>query len=56
MADPSAKPRLGGGVFLALGTIAGVLIGAALGQPSIGFLAGLGAGLAAALLVWLVRR
>lgn len=54
--DQQQQPQLAGGVFLALGTVGGVLIGAAMGQPSIGFLAGLAAGLAAATLVWLLRR
>ncbi len=39
-------PVRGGGVFMALGTLAGTIIGGLMGQPSIGFLAGLGGGFA----------
>lgn len=47
---------MAGGVFLALGTIGGVIVGATIGEPSAGFLVGLAIGAAAALLVWLARR
>ncbi|WP_294389796.1 hypothetical protein [uncultured Sphingomonas sp.] len=47
---------MAGGAFLALAIIVGVVIGAALGQPSIGFLAGVGAGAAIALILWLADR
>ena len=43
-------------LFIALGVIGGVIAGAALGQPSIGFLAGLGIGVALAVLTWLMTR
>lgn len=45
-------PVRGGGVFMALGTLGGTIIGGLLGQPSIGFLAGLGGGLALHGLLW----
>lgn len=45
-----------GGVFIAGGTVFGAVAGAALGQPVIGLLAGLGAGTAAALLTWTIDR
>lgn len=45
-----------GGVFIAIGTVAGAVIGALLGQPSIGFLTGFALGSIAALLIWLKER
>lgn len=56
MTEPQHRPRMAGGIFLAIGTIGGVVIGASLGEPSLGFLAGLAIGIAAALLVWLGQR
>ena len=52
------KPRspIAGGFLLAICVIAGVLIGAAQGQPSLGFIAGFGAGVVLAVVVWLVDR
>lgn len=47
---------LAGGLALAVGAIAGALIGVAYGQPSAGLLAGLGLGAAVALLAWLLDR
>jgi hypothetical protein len=55
MAPAPRFPRAGGALFAAsilIGAVAGVL----LRQPSIGFLAGLGAGLALLALVWLFDR
>lgn len=55
MSDPSPPPpppRRAGGVLLAAGILGGVVIGSVLGQPSIGFLAGLGIGLAGVALIW----
>lgn len=45
-----------GGALLAAGSIIGTFGGAAVGQPSAGLLAGLGAGALAAILVWLRDR
>lgn len=46
-----------GGIAIALGAMGGALIGAAgYHQPTIGFLAGVAAGVAIALGVWLVDR
>lgn len=53
--DPSEN-RSAGGVFIAIGTVAGAVVGAVLGQPSIGFLAGFALGSIAALLIWLKER
>jgi hypothetical protein len=45
-----------GGCLLALSLIAGVVAGAYVHQPSIGFLAGLGIGCVLLALVWLFDR
>ena len=50
---PSPKA---GGVFIAIGTIAGVIIGGYQGQPSIGLLAGFAGGALLAALVWMFDR
>lgn len=50
----SRPPVRAGGVFMALGTLGGTVIGGLLGQPSIGFLAGLGGGLALHGALWLI--
>ncbi|MEP2990162.1 MAG: hypothetical protein ABJN65_14370 [Parasphingorhabdus sp.] len=52
----SSQNRNAGGVFIAVGTVAGAVIGALLGQPSIGFLAGLALGSILALAIWLKER
>ncbi|HEX8466561.1 MAG TPA: hypothetical protein VF620_02005 [Allosphingosinicella sp.] len=44
------------GFILAMSILAGAVAGAIVGQPSIGFLAGLAAGVAIALLFWLNER
>lgn len=44
------------GFILAISILAGVVAGSIVGQPSIGFLAGLAAGLAIAILFWLAER
>ncbi len=51
----SPAPRASG-FFIALAVVAGALIGARLGQPSIGVLAGIGGGVLLALLLWLIDR
>lgn len=45
-----------GGIFIAFGGIAGVLLGGIMGQPSIGLLAGLAFGALIALALWLRER
>jgi len=54
----SKQPRFprAGGALLAGGILAGVIGGIAAGEPSIGFLAGLGAGLLLLASVWLLDR
>lgn len=56
MASPSPQPVRSGGALLAFAILAGVFAGVLLGQPSLGFLAGLAAGLALLALVWLRDR
>jgi hypothetical protein len=46
----------GGGAIIAGSIIAGVVAGVVLGQPSIGFLAGTGIGIAIALLLYWKQR
>jgi len=57
---PSSAPRGGapiaGGALLALSLITGSVIGVLKGQPSVGFIGGLGAGLALLLIVALIDR
>jgi hypothetical protein len=49
-------PSRAGGSILAIAIIAGVVAGVIVGEPSIGFLAGLALGVAAAVLLWLLDR
>ncbi|GAB5487118.1 MAG: hypothetical protein Pars2KO_06880 [Parasphingorhabdus sp.] len=53
--DPS-ESRTAGGFYIAVGTVAGAIVGALLGQASIGFLAGLALGSLLALIIWLKER
>ncbi|MBJ6121927.1 hypothetical protein [Sphingomonas mollis] len=55
MSDRS-PPAAAGGVLIAIGPLVGVAIGFAFGQATPGFLIGLAAGGAAALLIWLRDR
>ena len=52
MTGPSRKAPQAGGFLVAAGLLVGTLGGVAAGQPSAGFLIGLGAGLALALFIW----
>ena len=57
--SPRAAPpknKKGGGVFIVLALVIGVIAGIVLGQPSVGMAAGLGFGVAIALFVWLWDR
>lgn len=57
MATPSPRPAsMAGGVLIAIGAIVGAFIGATRGQPSIGFLIGLGIGIVLATGIWLLDR
>jgi len=57
---PSSAPRsaspIAGGALLALSLVVGTVIGVRNDQPSLGFLAGLGAGLALMLVIALIDR
>jgi hypothetical protein len=55
MAGPRHHTRSGGSL-LAVSLIAGALGGTIAGQPSIGFLVGLGVGLVMLTLIWLGER
>ena len=55
MTDPN-RSSAAGGCLIAIAVIAGVVAGLLLRQPTIGFLGGLGAGVAAAIWVWLTDR
>ncbi|HEX8306905.1 MAG TPA: hypothetical protein VF645_00625 [Allosphingosinicella sp.] len=55
MSQPTRSSQAAG-FILAMSILAGAVAGAIVGQPSIGFLAGLGTGVAIALLFWLGER
>jgi hypothetical protein len=52
----SKRTPAAGGIFLFLGPIIGALYGIGRGQPILWMLVGFGAGIALAILVWLVDR
>ena len=52
MTGPRKKASQAGGFLVAAGMLVGTVGGVAAGQPSAGFLIGLGAGLALALFIW----
>lgn len=54
--ETTRPPARAGGVFMALGTLVGTVAGGFLGQPSIGFLAGLGGGAALHGVIWFMDR
>ncbi len=56
MSRPRNRNPRAAGAILALTVIAGAILGAACGQPTIGVLAGTALGAAIATLVWLVDR
>ena len=56
MARASSPTPMAGGSLLAMSLIVGTVLGAGRGQASIGFVAGLGVGLALLLAVWLIDR
>jgi hypothetical protein len=55
MADKPRNPA-GGGIFIALGVAAGVVIGRVYAQTSIGLVAGVATGTAIALFLWWRER
>lgn len=50
------RARFSGGIFLFLGPVIGTLYGIGRGQPIPWMLYGFGAGLAIAILIWLIDR
>ncbi len=57
MSEPKPKQNsLAGGVFIAIGLTGGAIIGVLRGQGSAGMVIGLIAGIALAVIVWLVDR
>jgi uncharacterized membrane protein len=48
------KPRVAGGIFVALGLLVGAVVGIAINQPSAGMIAGFGVGAVIALVIWLI--
>ena len=54
--EPRGRSTRAGGCLLAFSLVAGAIGGAYVHQPSIGFLAGLAAGLILLLAVWLLDR
>ena len=54
--EPPSRSPLAGGVLLALCLMAGAVIGISMGQPSLGVVGGLGAGLLLVAGVWLYDR
>lgn len=54
--SPASGTPIAGGALLAFSLIAGTVVGVLTGQPSLGFIGGLGVGLALLLIVALVDR
>ncbi|MES2987691.1 MAG: hypothetical protein V4808_07280 [Pseudomonadota bacterium] len=55
MANASRTP-MAGGFLLAIALLVGVIVGAVKGEPSLGFVVGLGIGIAGLVIVWLLDR
>ncbi|MGV3769061.1 MAG: hypothetical protein ACO1NM_03410 [Sphingobium phenoxybenzoativorans] len=56
MTTQKPKPPTGAGAIIAFLVLAGTIGGGFLGQPTIGLLGGLGAGVLIALILWLRER
>ncbi len=52
--NENKAPRLAGGIFIAIGMLGGAVVGVFVDQPSAGMVIGLGIGIAAAALTWLI--
>lgn len=52
----NSRPRLAGGIFIALGLLVGAIGGVVVNEPSLGMVTGLGVGAAIALAVWIIDR
>jgi hypothetical protein len=46
--------KAAGGIFIAVGMLGGAVVGVIMDQPSAGMVIGLGLGIAAAAIVWLI--
>ena len=53
---PPARHPIAGGALIAIGAMGGAVIGLSRGQVTAGFLIGVGAGAAIALVIWLFDR
>ena len=53
---PTNRSPRSGGILLALGVTIGVIGGGLLGQPSLGFLVGLGVAILLVVILWLADR
>lgn len=56
MAPSPQRPGSAGGFLVAVCLVIGTIVGLIVGQPSIGFLVGLGVGALAAVALWLKDR
>lgn len=56
MSDPDQRSNSAGGFLLAMSLMVGTIMGLLLGQPSVGFLAGLAIGSIGAVSLWLKGR
>jgi hypothetical protein len=56
MERKSTTAPAAGGVLIAIGAVGGAVIGLFLGEPSKGFLIGLGGGIGMAIAIWLLDR
>jgi len=54
MARKSSSAPAAGGVLIAIGAVGGAVVGLFLGEPSKGFLLGIGAGIGMAIAIWLL--
>lgn len=56
MSRPDQRSNSAGGFIVAASLMVGTIVGLVLGQPSIGFLTGLGIGAMVAIVLWLKAR
>jgi hypothetical protein len=56
MTRKSSTEPAAGGVLIAIGAVGGAVIGLFLGEPTKGFLLGIGAGIGMAIAIWLLDR
>lgn len=56
MSRPDQRSRSAGGFIIAASLMVGTIVGLVVGEPSIGFLAGLGIGAITAVVLWLKAR